>query len=105
MELYNDVFLTRLYTRIGDNPPSQRSPHTKDDTGDTSTKNNKKKDPKLKEKDADSKPLCWNYNRGFCLEKKDKHGKECKREHACQFCLEEHALKDCDDYKTVKKSG
>jgi hypothetical protein len=105
MELYNDVFLTRLYTRIGDNPPSQRPPHTKDGAGDTSTKNNKKKDPKLKEKDADGKPLCWNYNRGFCLDKKDKHGKECKREHACQFCLEEHALKDCDDYKKVKKSG
>ena len=35
----------------------------------------------------------------------DKHGKECKREHVCQFCLEEHTLKDCDDYKKAKKSG
>jgi hypothetical protein len=98
MELYNDVFLARLYTRIGDNPPSQWQAHNKDDSGDTSNKINKEKYPKLKDFDADGNPLCWNFNRGHCLDKKDKSGNACTREHLCQFCLGDHALKDCDDY-------
>ena len=48
MELYNDVFLARLYTRIGNNPPPQGQAHNKDNSGDTSNKINKEKDPKAK---------------------------------------------------------
>ena len=111
-ELFNKVFLSQSYTRIGEMAP--RGPRERPDKGndkDTNQNNKKvkgnKKGPPLKDKKG-ADELCANWNYGHCGEgalKKNRDGTPCTRKHACKFCLADgHRLKDCDDYKTAQRA-
>ena len=107
-DLFNDVFMSQLYTRIGDNPTTSvrgAKPHKGEERQKIKPGKNKK-DSRLKDVNAKGEQLCKNYNRGFCEDKTDRQGKECTREHQCQFCLKKHRTTECEDYaKALSTSG
>ena len=112
-ELFNKVFLSQSYTRIGEMAPRERprERNDKDTDKDSNQKNKKvkgnKKGPPLKDKKG-AEELCTNWNYGKCGEgplKVNRDGTPCTRKHACKFCLkDEHRLKDCADYKAAQRA-